>query len=241
VPDVGLVVWAGQTERGFLDDLWVYDPVDSRWSRLAPEGRKPEARYGSCAALGPDGRLWISHGFTEDSGRFDDTWAFDFRASRWSKETPDGRLPVERCLHDCLWTPDGRFLLYGGQTTGTPALGDLWSRPIDAGWTRAQPPEPTERSLYALAVLDGSGYVFGGADVRGDRLDDLWQLDLASLAWTELRASGDVPAARSGAAMIADPLGSRLILFGGRSGSKAFDDLRVLSLPRMAPRPSAFP
>ena len=229
MPGVGLVVWAGQRGQTFFDDLWAFEPASGSWSRLTSDGPRPRARYGSCAALGPDGRLWVSHGFTDDLGRFDDTWAFDFARDRWSDETPRGDLPGRRCLHDCTFTPDGRLLLYAGQTTGVPALRDLWSRTIDSRWTKETRPEPAARQLYALAVSGPSAIVFGGGGLDGDPLDDLWQLDLDTLTWQELHADGDGPAARSGATLIADDARSRLLLFGGRSGSQAFDDLWILS------------
>ncbi len=152
----------------------------------------PAARYGSCAALGPDGRLWISHGFTADSGRFADTQAYDFAAGRWTDETPDGTIAPIRCLHDCLWTPDGRFVLYAGQTTGTPAIGDLWARGVTEGWTSlADGPPP--RQLYALAAIGGTAYVFGGGAKDGGTLRDLWLLDLATLDLAAGRATGRSP------------------------------------------------
>ena len=79
-------------QHAFFDDIWAYDPAAEAWRELPSLGDVPPARYGSCASLGPDGRLWISHGFT-DSGRFDDTRAYDFATGEWTDETPDGDLP----------------------------------------------------------------------------------------------------------------------------------------------------
>lgn len=235
VPSVGLVVWSGQAGPDFFADTWAFDPSTGRWQRLPTNGPVPKARYGSCAAIGPDGRMWISHGFTQDTGRFSDTWAYHFGRRRWSDETPSGSLATIRCLHDCLWSADGRFLLYAGQTTGAPAIGDLWSRGVDGGWTEVPDVQPEARQLYALAVV-GSGqtgeraYVFGGGDRERGKLADLWSLDLGSLTWREEAPTGDAPSARSGAAMVTDPSGTRLLLFGGQTRSGALGDLWELSL-----------
>ena len=229
VDGVGLVVWSGQAGSNFFDDLWAYDPAANSWRELPAEGAVPAARYGSCAALGPDGRLWISHGFTEDSGRFSDTQAYDFAAGRWSDETPDGTVAPIRCLHDCLWTPAGRFVLYAGQTTGTPAIGDLWARGVDEGWSPLADGPPA-RQLYALAAVDGTAYVFGGGAKDGGTLRDLWLLDLATLSWQPGAPLGDRPSGRSGAAFIADPSGSRLLLFGGKRDGRALGDVWQLSI-----------
>ena len=123
---MGLVIWSGQAGSTFFDDIWAYDPTTGAWRELPSLGDVPPARYGSCASLGPDGRLWISHGFT-DTGRFDDTRAYDFATGEWTDETPEGDLPVQRCLHDCYWSSDDTLILYGGQTNGVPALGDIWT------------------------------------------------------------------------------------------------------------------
>lgn len=100
VPGIGLVIFAGQ-DQAFFNDLWAYDPVADSWQQLPDTGDRPVARYGSCAAVGPDGRLWISHGFTSEGARFADTRAYDFAISAWSDETPIGAAPIERCLHAC--------------------------------------------------------------------------------------------------------------------------------------------
>jgi hypothetical protein len=225
VDGVGLVVWSGQAGSDFFDDLWAYDPAANTWRELPTAGAVPAARYGSCAALGPDGRLWISHGFTQDAGRFDDTQAYDFAAGRWTDETPDGTIAPIRCLHDCLWTPDGRFVLYAGQTTGTPAIGDLWARGVSEGWTSIADGPPPPRQLYALAAIGGTAYVFGGGARDGSTLRDLWLLDLATLGWLPADPLGNRPSGRSGATFIADPDGSRLLLFGGKREGKALGDV----------------
>ena len=235
VPGVGLVVWSGQAGTDFFSDIWAFDPVASTWRRLPAAGATPKARYGSCAALGPDDRLWISHGFTEDAGRFSDTRAYDFTTERWSDETPEGTVPTIRCLHDCLWTPDGRFLIYAGQTTGVPAIRDLWARPLEGGWTKAANVQPAARQLYALAAVDsgegaGRAFVFGGGSKDGVKLADLWSLDLGSLTWRMEAPAGRKPVGRSGATLIANPERSRLLLFGGRTRGGALGDIWELSL-----------
>ncbi len=227
---LGLVVWSGQAGSGFFNDLWAFDPSSERWRRLPAAGAVPEPRYGSCAAVGPDGRLWISHGFT-DKGRFGDTRAYDFAAGTWRDETPTGTVPVIRCLHDCLWSPDRRFVLYGGQTNGVAALGDLWSyRPSARTWTEERKPEPAPRQLYALAAVGDRALIFGGQGLGGEDLRDLWLLDLNGLTWTRATPGGAAPVGRAGATLIADDGRARLLLFGGRTSDGELADVWQLAL-----------
>jgi hypothetical protein len=231
VDGVGLVVWSGQAGSTFFADLWAYDPAANSWSELTASGDVPPARYGSCAALAPDGRLWISHGFTADGGRFADTRAYSFATAAWTDLSADG--PIIRCLHDCLFTPDGDFILYAGQTTGQPAIGDLWSRPAEGAWMAAPGggQEPVARQLYALAQTSGQAFVFGGGASDGAKLGDLWRLDLATLGWEALAPAGEPPSARSGATMAVSPADGRILLFGGTDGSSALGDTWQLVLP----------
>jgi hypothetical protein len=225
---IGLVMFAGQAGPTFFNDLWAFDPEAGTWARLEASGAIPKERYGSCAAIGPDGRLWISHGFTTDGTRFADTVAYDFETATWTDETPDGNLPVNRCLHGCWWTDDGSFALYAGQTTGVTALGDRWAL-SDAGWTRVDGTAPPDRNLYARARVPGATLVVGGQAVDGGFLSDAWLLFDSTAEAREFPISGATPAGRAGAELIADPDRDRLLLFGGRNGDGGLADLWELS------------
>ena len=226
VPDVGLVVWSGQG-RTFFDDIWAYDPLIDAWRELPSLGAVPEARYGSCASLGPDGRLWISHGFTQDDGRFADTRAYDFATGEWTDMTPAGDAPVKRCLHDCYWSDAGRLILYGGQTTGVAALGDVWSfDPDQSTWTRGPDSSAAPRQLYAVAPV-GAGYavVFGGGSLDGGFLDDQAWIRSDTLEVLAAGVPDAGPPGRSGATLVADLSGERHLLFGGLNETGLMEDL----------------
>ena len=225
VPDLGrVVVWSGQGAR-FFDDIWAYNPMANAWEELPSLGAVPEARYGSCASLGPDGELWISHGFTADDGRFADTRSYNFESGTWTDRTPTtGDLPVSRCLHDCYWSSAGKLILYGGQTTGVQSLGDLWSLDPAAAWTRAPDPSVRERNLYGLAVGPDGAVVFGGGSLDKGFLDDTW-LIVDTVGMRPFDVLGEAPPARSSATLIYSAYYNRYLLFGGMDGEGVLGDL----------------
>ncbi len=229
VDGVGVVIFAGQGGPStFFNDLWGYDPATNSWSELPAGGAAPTPRYGSCLAVGPDGRLWASHGFTQEGTRFSDTHAYDVADGTWTDETPtDGQRPVERCLHGCWWTDDGTLTLYAGQTTGLTALDDLWT--LDSGtWSRVEAELPAGRNLYARARSEDGTLIFGGQAVDGSYLADAFRLaDDASVEILE--PGGETPAGRAGAELIADAANGRAFLFGGRTADSALDDTWMLS------------
>jgi hypothetical protein len=229
VDGIGVVIFAGQAGTTFFGDLWAYDPAANAWAELPATGSVPTARYGSCAGVGPDGRFWISHGFTSDGTRFSDTRAYDFETATWTDETPDGSRPVERCLHGCWWTDEGELALYAGQTTGTLALDDRW-RLADGTWQPVEGSLPMGRNLYARARYADVTLVFGGQALDGSYLGDLWSFADGSEDAVAVALSGDgpQPAGRAGAELIVDEARGRALLFGGRTADSALADLWVL-------------
>jgi hypothetical protein len=236
VPNIGLVIFAGQ-DQAFFNDLWAYDPDADTWRQLPGNGALPVSRYGSCAALGPDGRLWISHGFTSEGSRFADTRAYDFATASWTDETPLGAVPIVRCLHACWWTVTDRFTLYGGQTTGVTSLGDRWEltvgpRPGTNAWQQVDPDPgpPADRNLYAATRWGERGtLVFGGQALDGTYLADAWVLDDRGTHGQLPYSVG--PSPRSGAELVADSERGRVLMFGGKAGASVFGDLWELTLP----------
>ena len=228
VDGVGLVVFAGQAGPAFFNDLWAYDPAADAWAEMPADGALPTPRYGSCAGIGPDGRIWVSHGFTQDGNRFSDTRAYDVETGVWTDETPEGTRPVERCLHSCWWTEGGELALYAGQTTGVTALDDRWIL-RDGAWQPIEGTLPPARNLYARARHDAGTIVFGGQALDGAYRNDLWLLDDDAVDAQALDPAGDPPPGRAGAELIADMRGGRAILFGGRAAGGALDDTWVLA------------
>jgi galactose oxidase-like protein len=231
VRGVGLVIFAGQSGSTFYNDLWAFDPATETWAELPAGGAVPVPRYGSCGAVGPDGRFWMSHGFTQEGQRFADTRAYDFSTDTWTEQTPAGEAPIERCLHACWWTVDGTFVLYAGQTTGTNSLGDLWwltlgERPGTNAWMQVTPSSglPPERNLYAAARWGSGTIVFGGQALDGSALNDTWVLaDDGGVAASPI--AGAPPPGRWAAEWVADAPRGRLLLFGGRDAAGARNDL----------------
>jgi hypothetical protein len=117
------------------------------------------------------------------------------------------------------------LVLYGGQTNGVAALGDVWALdPIAGSWTQGPEPFAPARQLYALAS-DGSGaFVFGGGALDGGYLDDMWKIEPVTLELVPVDLGANPPA-RSGAALIVDSLGRRLLLFGGKDGDGFLGDM----------------
>ncbi len=225
-----LIVFGGQA-ASFFNDVWAYEIEADRWTRLRGSGPAPNIRYGHSAIADPRrDRMVISHGFT-DEGRFDDTWAFDFAADRWTDISP-ARRPLRRCLHRAAYDPTrDRMLLYGGCASGAGPcpLDDLWSFDLAANtWTQLAG-GPPGREFYGVgfdAEMDRM-VIFGGRR-HSARRGDVWMFDPAANAWQEPEFSGPGPSARSrveGAFVN----GMGVVFFGGSAAGGSTNELWLFS------------
>lgn len=195
-----LLVVAGQAGSLF-GDVWAYDLARNVWTQFSAGGG-PSARYGHSVVLDARrDRLVLSHGFTSERGRFDDTWAFDLNARRWTNITPAGTKPLRRCLHHAVISAArDEMYLYGGCSSGAGPCpqGDLWIFHLARQeWREAAlGNRPPGRQWYGMSFDDARQrlVLFGGAG--NGQLGDAWEFDPARESWSALDAAGAKPSAR---------------------------------------------
>lgn len=226
-----VVIFGGQAGGEFFNDVWEFDPAASQWTQVVAGASAPASRYGAAAAFDGAGHFIVTHGFTTE-GRFDDTWQLDLAGSAWTDMSPtEGDRPVERCLMRGVWDSlKQRFLMFGGQTTDTPFLGDLWAWSATRGWAAlARTPAPSPRNFYAM-VFDGEraqAILVGGRTEEG-ATNDVWTFHAGDENWTQAAPEGEAPSARYGhdAALVSP---GSILLFGGTDNNAEFNDLWELS------------
>ena len=222
--DGHLVVFGGQNGRTYYNDAWAFDPVHGKWQKLSV-GRAPAARSGASGTTIANSMV-VSHGLA--AGRFNDTWAL---SRRWAYVSPAARQPrpFKRNLHRAVYLPGlTKMVLFGGQTDGTPFLGDTWAYdPTVKRWSEVKGAGPSPRALFAAAGTERTLYIFGGLGADG-ALNDVWSFD--GEKWTRRRATGTGPRRRGGVEG-AVATGPSMLVFGGTTGRADLADLWELSLP----------
>ena len=215
------LIWSGRlltpTSSVLLNDVWAFDLSSDRWQALEAATEPPIARYGTAAVFDPvAGQLVTFAGFTT-AGRFDDTYRFDPDTGVWVDVSPASGQPGKRCLHVAAYdAPRHRMIIFGGQR-GNDSLDDAWAFDLAGGtWSAlASAPQTGGRRFPAAAYdpVEDRFLAFGGLATDGSKGGDLWALDLAGDAWTQVSSSG--PAPRDGAVLVSVPGLARLVLFGG--------------------------
>jgi len=219
-----MIVWAGQHESRFFNDVWALDLDNLTWRELLPATR-PQARYGSASIFDPvERRLVTFAGFTDLSRRFQDTQAFDLDTDTWEDLTPAGEKPEIRCLLTAAFDPaERRMIIFGGQRSGP--LGDIWAFDLGSrSWTPLAAGGAPPGRFFAASFVDAQRrfHVFGGQTAGGD-VSETWVFDLADERWSRLDVPGPPPRSGMFAAYADDE--HRFVVFGGTSAGRLLSDV----------------
>jgi N-acetylneuraminic acid mutarotase len=225
----GILLLGGATRPGPPDiaDMWAFT-TDAGWREITPAALPRLAGHapftGNAFAFDSASGLGV---FIDIKGN---PWTYDSTANAWT-DVPSGVGPTA-LLGAAMAYDSGsdRMIVFGGLDLATfRPNNETWAYDVDAAtWERMQPAvSPTARNYVAMAYDVGSDRIilFGGAPASGV-LGDTWAYDYDSDSWVEMTGPSS-PAERAYSAMVYDPHGDRMILFGGSADQEtaAFGDL----------------
>lgn len=237
------VFGGGTAPLSWFNTTWVLDPRGPNgWSEVPAGGTGPAPRYYHSAVHDPNPggnpRMIIFGGMTAPTNKYNDTWALDLITLQWTQLSTTGSRPPVCNYHRAVLDPDGgahpRMICRGGELgQGTYAL-DLttldWSLLQSGGG-------PGVRHGGGMAYYHPQGgnpqiFWFGGG-TSSTYYNDLWSLDLVTLAWTLMPVGPyGPPPRREQCRMVIDPVKKELILYGGFNGGTTtfFNDVWVYEL-----------
>lgn len=235
-----LVFGGHDAVTGATRDVWVLSLAGTpTWSLMAPSGPPPPARLQHGAIHDPTRqRMLVFGGQRGDS--FDDVWELTLGATpTWSILFPLGSAYPPRHAHSMVYdSAHDRAIVFGGtvQEDVEFKTNEVLSLTLDPlTWTRPineARPFPREGHSAVIDLPRDRMIVFGGTTSFGAPFNDAWALDLEQeQGWTLLAPAGTPPAGRFDHAAIYDPVGQRMIVFGGRNaGGTAFGGVSQLAL-----------
>jgi MYXO-CTERM domain-containing protein len=255
------VLFGGRAGSGYnYEDTWEWDPTTGAWTDVTTAGSHPAARAQHVMVWeSSTGKVLLFGGGRSDSNSYDgtgisvslgDTWEYDGATKIWT-QAKAAASPTERHDSAMIWDSARKVaVLFGGMQADIAGAGgvpkrDIWEwDPATSAWTErtATGNKPSERYGHAMA-LDGVHaklMVFGGWDMTsGGALNDLWQWDPTSGAWSQLLTGTEasVPSPRLFASMVADDSRGHIELlmgstaYGGGKGTGGFGGGTVIYPP----------
>ncbi len=191
-----------------------------------------------------NGRVILFGGTTVffDGRYYNDVWEMRPDASvrcSWARLAVGGTPPQERDDVVMVYDQVGkRIIVFGGSAGLGSRLNDLWALNLTPGsgtWQQLLPsgipPSPRHFCYDVYDPTRRSLIVFGGEDSAGvGDLNDVWKLELDSLAWHHIIPSGTPPSPRMDGGAAYDEATNRMLVFGGRPGSGFTNEVWALDL-----------
>lgn len=223
------------------------------WSLLATSGMPPSARHGHAFVYDPvRDRMIVFGGDTDYGNPQNDVWSLSLSGTpAWTQLAPSGPLPVPRSDLMSIYDPiRDRLLVFGGFDNSVGSgFHDVWALslvPGSEGWSQLTPGGITLTGWYYAAssfydpVRDRM-VVFGSPSFLALNLSP-------SPSWAGVRTQAG-PQGRPpdvyGRRAIGDPVGDRLIAYGGGLNGSDYNDtwqLNFSGTPTWSPlTPPAWP
>jgi hypothetical protein len=220
-----MIIYGGEGSTDYFGDVWSLSlAAGGGWSAIAPGGPKPIRRILQSMVLSPaDNQVVIFGGYYDVF--LNDVSVMALSPVPWWFPNPvHGTPPSPRGGHAAVYDPvRNRMIVIGG--FGDAMMNDVWecSPPGSGTWHQLTPAgDPMPPRDQATAIYDpvrDRVLMFGGDG--GPFFNDVWALNLAaSPAWEEIHPTGNPPSPRREHTAIYDPVGDRMIIYGG------FDDSR---------------
>ncbi|MBI5949547.1 MAG: hypothetical protein HY875_15515 [Chloroflexi bacterium] len=224
--DGSFLLFGGCSGSSPTNEVVRLSTANGSFTTLQVDGVVPPPRVAHQAVWDPGGRDMYMFGGT-GPGAGEDLWRFSTDTGTWQRLAfpGPGPFPPGRMEFAMAWDPATRRLfIFGG--VGGPAgrWGDAWIYSADSdSWTKivTAGPEPSARG-YPAGAWDSSTHrflVYGGwsQDERFAKIlyKEIWAYDPTANHWTVIPQTSAQPSLRAKLDVVWDPVGGRLLLFGG--------------------------
>jgi hypothetical protein len=228
-----LVLFGGASGGTYYDEVWSLTLSETpAWTPLSPTGTPPIGRHLFTAIYDPARDRIVIFGGNDWSGLHGDVWALSLGASHWTELTPAGTSPTPRLGSVGIYDPvRDRMIVVGGWDGSFQ--NDVWAFGFSTGlWTELSPTgSAADLFAYGTGIYDpvrDRMVIFGGTAVSG-RSNETWALSLGGTPnWAPLEPAAPPPGEMYLQSAIYDPVGDRMVVFGGSNDSSFRRDTWML-------------
>jgi len=233
--DKKIYIFGGQSYGKAFNDLFELDTATMKWRKINAKGEIPGERWG-CALVTVGQQLFLLGG-QERKGKNFELRVFDIATETWATVPQTGNIPTARLSHVAALVGT-KIYVFGGETSRE--MNDTYAMDTKTMiWESIKTSEqskdgdPPARKRHSISATGKSIFIFGGwaslNNMKGEYVDDLWELDTEKSSWIKHSRTGPVPPLRGGHATAI--LKDKLFLFGGNGPTRTdYNDLHYWNI-----------
>ena len=163
-----------------LNDTWVYDSTNNKWTNKKPANSPYSRGEHKMAPIFGTDKVLLFGGYCGTGSAVDDTWIYDLSDNLWTEISTNNKVSI-RSQHAMvpIWGTD-RVLMFGGNTGGEQ-ISDTWIYDLsDNTWTEKKfGNDPYERCRHGMAFINKTNKVilFGGTSWVNSYSNDTWEFE----------------------------------------------------------------
>ena len=249
--DSDMIIFGGNGTCGKLNDLWNFNFVDKKWSKISGSNESPSPRDGHLTSLIYDKYMIIYAGLDNEDNVIHDIYLFDVEKRIWYQCDIEG-IPIQNKDGQSCCKIGNIMYLFGGQGPADDEYSnDLFTLkfeiPDNLGLNNSNNTKP-KAIISSVEVNNNNlrpkvrasqtcvGYkeqfliIIGGEGKTQIPLDDIWIFDLKTKSYTEIELVGEekIEGRFCHSCIV---YGDILALYGGMQNSEVtLDNLTVLSI-----------
>lgn len=216
------------------------------WVQLSPTGTAPSQRMEQASVYDEKDDRLIVFGGTSGTGYFNDTWVLTNASGTadtqsWIPLSTAGTAPYRFSMIFAYNSAQNMLIVFGGADNTHHIKMDLWVLTNANGLGSNTPTwknlpisgtSPSPRCSMAGAYDEATDtfIIFGGSggisDSTSTLYDETWTIRNVTTnpSWQKLETQGALPASRTDASAVYDPVNNSLIMFGGNMSTANLPD-----------------
>lgn len=174
-------IFGGLKSGDYLDDIWMYNPVNDNWTEKTP---LPDAGRRGAASFVIDDIAYIIGGNTISTEAISEVWAYNMSTDSWQQKSD---FPFGALYRGSASAHNNRGYLTFGKDENNNFNNKLYEYdPVTDTWTLKSEFPLEGRVHSSLNTISDKLFISCGRDTNSNYFNDLWSFSLIDLTWEQL-------------------------------------------------------
>ena len=184
-----MIIWGGESDSGYLNDMYMYEAASNKWESIQPTGTIPTARKGVCIVLNLP-VVYIFGGSTS-SGVVRELWEYNTATNVYTQlygnnDIYNEVVPDQVSYPTCYFSNNSIIVMFGVGSSDTP-MGSVYSYSLETKkWSSLYTADTIEfkKSLAVTLFKNNTIIVLGGEEWSTDPYKTCFTINLETKTGT---------------------------------------------------------